>query len=84
MPRDRNGCLLQKWSPKQIGKRLREDHIDDAEMRVSHETIYFAKSVQSIAERHRITEVRYFGDLDLSGIRITTMIHSPANIWFCR
>jgi hypothetical protein len=30
----------------------------------------FTRSVQSISKRHRITEIRYFGDLDLSGIRI--------------
>lgn len=30
----------------------------------------FVSSVRSISARHRITEVRYFGDLDLSGIRI--------------
>ena len=32
--------LRQKWSPVQISKRLREDHPDDREMRISHETIY--------------------------------------------
>ncbi|MFE3173102.1 Wadjet anti-phage system protein JetD domain-containing protein [Amycolatopsis sp. NPDC059090] len=30
----------------------------------------FVRSVRSIAERHHVAEVRYFGDLDLSGIRI--------------
>lgn len=30
----------------------------------------FTRSVQSISERHRITEIRYVGDLDLSGVRI--------------
>jgi hypothetical protein len=30
----------------------------------------FTRSVESIAERHRISELRYFGDLDFSGVRI--------------
>jgi len=32
--------LREKWSPKQISRRLREDHPDDPELRVAHETIY--------------------------------------------
>ncbi|WP_371812854.1 transposase [Saccharopolyspora sp. ASAGF58] len=35
-----NDGLQEKWSPKQISERLREDHPDDTEMHVSHETIY--------------------------------------------
>jgi IS30 family transposase len=35
-----NGGLKREWSPEQISKRLRKDHPDDPEMRVSHETIY--------------------------------------------
>ncbi len=34
-----NEGLEQKWSPEQISTRLTEDHPDDPEMRVSHETI---------------------------------------------
>jgi IS30 family transposase len=34
-----NEGLHQKWSPEQISKRLKADHPDDPEMRVSHETI---------------------------------------------
>jgi IS30 family transposase len=32
--------LAQRWSPCQIATRLRRDHPEDPEMRVSHETIY--------------------------------------------
>jgi len=32
--------LEQRWSPGQIATRLRREFPDDAEMRVSHETIY--------------------------------------------
>jgi IS30 family transposase len=35
-----NDGLAQKWSPKQISRRLREEHPGDEVMRVSHETIY--------------------------------------------
>jgi IS30 family transposase len=45
-----NDGLRQKWSPEQISKRLREDHIDDAEMRVSHETIYECLYLQARGE----------------------------------
>ncbi|MFD6152480.1 Wadjet anti-phage system protein JetD domain-containing protein [Streptomyces sp. NPDC060243] len=30
----------------------------------------FRASIRAITEEHRITEIRYFGDLDLSGVRI--------------
>jgi transposase, IS30 family len=32
--------LRENWSPKQISERIREDHPDEPETRVSHETIY--------------------------------------------
>ena len=38
------------WSPEQIARRLREEFPDDAEMRVSHETIYLSLFVQGRGE----------------------------------
>ena len=38
--------LQQLWSPEQIARRLLEEFPDDAEMRVSHETIYQSLYVQ--------------------------------------
>jgi IS30 family transposase len=38
--------LQQLWSPEQIARRLIEEFPDDAEMRVSHETIYKTLYVQ--------------------------------------
>ncbi|MGI8305774.1 IS30 family transposase [Saccharopolyspora hattusasensis] len=45
-----NDGLQEKWSPKQISERLREDHPDDAEMHVSHETIYECLYLQARGE----------------------------------
>jgi IS30 family transposase len=45
-----NAGLAKKWSPEQIGNRLKEDHPDDAEMRVSHETIYECLYLQARGE----------------------------------
>jgi IS30 family transposase len=39
--------LGERWSPEQIAARLRVDFPDDAEMRVSHETIYRSLYLQS-------------------------------------
>jgi IS30 family transposase len=45
--------LERCWSPQQISARLRRDHPDDAEMRISHETIYQSLYVQSRGELRR-------------------------------
>ena len=45
-----NSGLEQKWSPKQISKRLRQDFPDDDTMRVSHETIYQRSYLQARGE----------------------------------
>ena len=39
--------LAQRYSPQQISARLKLEHVDDAGMRVSHETIYQALYVQA-------------------------------------
>jgi transposase, IS30 family len=45
-----NDGLKEKWSPQQIAHRLKEDHPDDPEMRVSHETIYECLYLQARGE----------------------------------
>lgn len=45
-----NDGLKEKWSPQQIANRLEEDHPDDPELRVSHETIYECLYLQSRGE----------------------------------
>ncbi|SRR5712691_3014773 len=45
-----NDGLSQEWSPKQISRRLREDHPGDETMRVSHETIYECLYLQARGE----------------------------------
>jgi IS30 family transposase len=45
--------LEQRFSPQQISARLRVDHPDDREMRISHETIYQSLYVQSRGELRR-------------------------------
>jgi transposase, IS30 family len=42
--------LERLWSPEQISARLKADHPDDEEMRISHETIYRSLYVQSRGE----------------------------------
>ncbi len=45
-----NDGLTQRWSPRQISRRLREDHPDDEAMRVSHETVYECLYLQARGE----------------------------------
>ncbi len=45
--------LGRRWSPQQISARLKVDHPDDEEMRISHETIYRSLYVQSRGELRR-------------------------------
>ena len=45
--------LQQRWSPKQIAARLREEFPDRAEMRVSHETIYQSLFIQARGQFRR-------------------------------
>jgi len=45
--------LTSLWSPQQISKRLRLEHPDNPEMRVSHETIYQSLYVQGRGELRR-------------------------------
>jgi IS30 family transposase len=45
--------LIARWSPQQISARLRVDHPDDLEMRISPETIYQSLYIQSRGELRR-------------------------------
>jgi transposase, IS30 family len=45
--------LARCWSPQQISARLKLEYPDDAEMRISHETIYLSLYVQSRGELRR-------------------------------
>jgi transposase, IS30 family len=45
--------LRRCWSPQQISARLKLEHPDDLEMRISHETIYLSLYVQSRGELRR-------------------------------
>jgi transposase, IS30 family len=45
--------LERRWSPQQISARLRAEHPDDQELRISHETIYQSLYVQSRGELRR-------------------------------
>src|SRR5262249_8982563 len=42
--------LALKWSAKQISERLREEHPDDRDLNVSHETIYECLYLQARGE----------------------------------
>ena len=45
--------LCRRWSPEQISAKLRVDHPDDLEMRISPETIYLSLFLQSRGELRR-------------------------------
>jgi IS30 family transposase len=45
--------LERRWSPEQISARLRIDHPEDPELRISHETIYRSLYVQARGELRR-------------------------------
>jgi IS30 family transposase len=45
--------LERRWSPQQVSARLKLEHPDDGEMRISHETIYRSLYVQSRGELRR-------------------------------
>jgi IS30 family transposase len=45
-----NEVLVKKWSPEQIAHRLKEDHPEEPELRVSHETIYQCLYLQARGE----------------------------------
>ena len=45
--------LQRRWSPQQISARLRVDHPEDRELRISHETIYRSLYVHSRGELRR-------------------------------
>jgi len=45
--------LAERWSPEQISARLKRMYPDDAQMRISHETIYRSLYVQSRGELRR-------------------------------
>jgi transposase, IS30 family len=45
--------LERCWSPQQVSARLKLEHPDDGEMRISHETIYRSLYVQSRGELRR-------------------------------
>jgi transposase, IS30 family len=45
--------LLEFWSPEQISARLRREHPEDRELRISHETIYRSLYVHSRGELRR-------------------------------
>jgi len=45
-----NEGLGKKWSPEQIANRLKIDHPDEPEMRVSHQTIYETLYLQARGE----------------------------------
>jgi transposase, IS30 family len=45
--------LERLWSPEQIARRLRREHVDDDAMTISHETIYKSLYVQGRGELRR-------------------------------
>ena len=40
----------------------------------------FIASIRSLSERHKVTDIRYFGDLDLTGLDIPRLAEAPARV----
>jgi IS30 family transposase len=57
--------LERCWSSQRISARLKLEHPDDLEMRISHETIYLSLYVQSRGELRRQLSANLRSGLEL-------------------